>query len=407
MSESEPVDSNSQAGAIDPQIPIPTCPNCRTPKPDTDRFCRQCGQRHTRLNDGLYYFVSDFVTSFLSVDGRAFRTLTTLLFRPGKCSLDFLWGRRNAYLSTAQTYLVSGFFFFLIFGSWINILKIEDLLTVNLGEDRVSIADLNRETFTPKNDESVGLPFLSLSGSEAVRTPSDTDQVPAGHGKVEETPAQESGEPKETESLQSSSDSRSDERTLNPESFRNKVHTINFSGKPVQVSWAEFRQFSMLPDDAIRKFFLEQDVELDAWEVDILKRGALLTTDHGFASYVSGSVTLASQLALLMLPLLAILLRMFHWRSCPTWLAAFVVSAHWHASMYLALSILMLLNLGLLWLGLAGGVIGAIYWFATLRRVFGQSWLVILVKTFFIVPMYGFGLLIGFSTAILGSIFLF
>lgn len=382
--------------------PLPSCLNCGAVKPDEDSFCRKCGQRHTRLDEGLGSFVVDFITSFVSIDGRAFRTLTTLLFKPGKCTVDFLRGRRNCYLSTAQTYLFSGFFFFLVLGNWIDIAKIEELFTVNLGRERVSLADLNRGKVGESGSNSDGMTRFGLSDGPRERQENQLTE------NNEKSPPEDEG-PSETESERNpkTESDPADKNEADEISFAEKVHKLSYNGKPLLISLAQFRQFAMLSQDDVRVFFLEQGIELDPWEVELFKRAAIMTTDHGFASYVSGSVALASQLALLMLPLMAFLIRITHWRTCRSWLVAFVFSAHWHASMYLMLSILMLFNVGILWVGLIGTVVGGIYWIACLRNVFGQSWLVILFKTVFLAPMYGFGLFLGFAVAVAGSIFLF
>ncbi len=391
-------------GQLNESNPLePICPNCRNSKPDPDSFCRHCGQRHTRPDEGLGYFVRDFVSSFLSLDGRAFRTVTALLFNPGKCAIDFLNGRRNHYLSTAQTYLVSGFFFFLVFGSWIDIVRIEQLFTVDLGEEKVSLAELNRAMDGSKGIDTPGVPESDDSKSETIAPNQDADLPTKAEIAREDAAAKTPTSSEQSSTTPTATDAASSRR----DAFLNEVHQLQYNGKPFRLSFAEFRQFAMQSKEVVKQVFLDQGIELRSWEIDFVKNLALMTTDHGFKSYVSGSVTLASQLALLMLPLLAVLIRVFHWRSCRTWLAAFVVSANWHSSMYLALSVLMLLNFSLLWVMLLGVVLGATYWVATLRRVFREGWLVIFIKTFFLVPMYCFGLFWGFVAAVTGSIFMF
>ena len=382
------------------------CLNCGECKPDSDPYCKNCGQRHTRLNDGLEYFVGDFLTSFLSVDGRAFRTVTTLLFKPGKCALDFLNGRRSYYLSTSQIYLVSGFFFFLVFSNWVDVLKIEELLTIDSGSEKRSLAELNR-----------GLGLELAEGATSDREPSpDKETVESDPPADGQSPREDAGEDGQvaTQPEATTGDIEPGSSAIKPldpkpadTHFFNQVQSITFNGKQVRFSIAQFRQFSMLPKSEIAQFFRAQEVELSPFEIDVIKKLALLTTDHGLASYVSGSIGLASQMALLMLPLLAVLLRLSHWRSCRSWLAAFVVSAQLHSSMYIALSVLMLLQLSFLWVAGLGLGVGAFFWFWTLRRVFGQSWVMILVKTVFLLPLYGFGLQVAVSAAVLGSIFLF
>lgn len=366
------------------------CPNCGEFKPDSDAFCRRCGQRHTNLNDGLGVFLSDFFASFLSVDGRAFRTVTTLLLWPGLAAVDFLQGKRARYLSSAQTYLVSGFLFFVVFGQWVAL--------PDLGfQWPQTVSDANQH-WSAVIENEIGQ--LQLSGPAADGT---DDQV--------DGPAPATGvEPPDAAVIDEASGSEKNEleqaKPEPPVAPYYRVYTIQLNNRPLAISLAQFREFAMMSEAGVDKFFLEQDFQFSGWQIRLIKKLALLTTDFGLVNYISNSIAMASQVALLMLPMLAFLLRLFHWRSCPTWLAAFVVSAHWHAGMYLSLSLLMLVNLSVGWVCLLGGAMGLFLWFGTLHRVFRQHWAIIVIKSLFILPAYGLGVLLAATLAVAASLFL-
>jgi len=365
-----------------------TCPNCGTFKPDADAFCRCCGQRHTCLNDGLGYFLSDFFASWLSVDGRAFRTVTTLLVWPGLAAVDFLQGKRARYLSSAQTYLVSGFLFFIVFGRWIAL--------PDLGFQWPQFANDANGRWSALIDEELGQLELPESTPLSVQQPDAVDSPSAQEG-VEEVAA-----PAERDA--GAAADVGDDETLVAPYYR--VYTIQLNGRPLAISLAQFREFAMLTEAEVKEFFNKQDFQFSGWQIRMIKKLALLTTDFGLGNYISNSIAMASQVALLLLPMLAVLLRLFHWRSCPTWLAAFVVSAHWHAGMYLSLSVLMLLNLSIGWVCLCGGAFGLFLWLGTLRRVFRQGWAMILLKSILILPAYGLGVLAAALLAVAGTLFL-
>ena len=375
------------------QLPVGSkaeCPNCGEFKPDSDAFCRRCGQRHTNLNDGLGVFLSDFFASFLSVDGRAFRTVTTLLLWPGLAAVDFLQGKRARYLSSAQTYLVSGFLFFVVFGQW------------------VALPDLGFQWPQTVSD-------ANQHWSEVIEKEMGQLQLPEPTQEVTDDPADgptptTAVEPQDASVIDEASGSEKNEleqdKTEPQVAPYYRVYTIKLNGRPLAISLAQFREFAMMSEAGVDEFFSKQEFQFSGWQIRLFKKLALLTTDFGLVNYISNSIAMASQVALLMLPMMAVLLRLFHWRSCPTWLAAFVVSAHWHAGVYLSFSLLMLVNLSVGWVCLLGGAMGLFLWFGTLRRVFHQHWAIILIKSVFILPAYGLGVLLAATLAVAGSLFL-
>ena len=99
----------------------PVCPNCGSGRPD--RFCSHCGQNDRDYMRGLWSVVYEFFREMLEVDSRLFRTLKSLLFRPGHLSAEFCRNRRAAYMSPVRVYLFTSFLFFLVLsisaGGWL------------------------------------------------------------------------------------------------------------------------------------------------------------------------------------------------------------------------------------------------------------------------------------------------
>ncbi|NQD37103.1 DUF3667 domain-containing protein [Permianibacter sp. IMCC34836] len=91
-----------------------TCPNCQTPMHGP--FCYQCGQheRSSLRHVGLLF--RDFLDDVLNLDSRAVRTLKPLLFRPGFLTLEFFAGRRQRYVPPLRLYVIASLIFFLVAG---------------------------------------------------------------------------------------------------------------------------------------------------------------------------------------------------------------------------------------------------------------------------------------------------
>ena len=116
----------------DPVTPGPAsggvCPNCGSGRPD--RFCSRCGQNDRDYMRGLWTVVYEFAREMFELDSRLFRTLKSLLFKPGHLSSEFSRNHRAAYMSPVRLYLFTSFLFFLVLsisaGGWLSNLDLSD-----------------------------------------------------------------------------------------------------------------------------------------------------------------------------------------------------------------------------------------------------------------------------------------
>ena len=114
------------------------CPNCGSYRPD--RFCSHCGQNDRDYMRGLWSVVYEFFREMFELDSRLFRTLKSLLFRPGHLSREFSRNRRAAYMSPVRLYLFTSFLFFLVLsisaGGWLRNLDMSDAdVQMGAGDD--------------------------------------------------------------------------------------------------------------------------------------------------------------------------------------------------------------------------------------------------------------------------------
>lgn len=94
------------------------CKNCGAPLQDEFFFCPRCGQRDIELERPLSELLGEAVRETLDVDGRAARTLWTLIRRPGVLTSEFLAGRRRRYSPPFRLYLVISVLFFIV-AAWV------------------------------------------------------------------------------------------------------------------------------------------------------------------------------------------------------------------------------------------------------------------------------------------------
>ena len=92
------------------------CKNCDTPLEAS--FCPQCGQKNIELERPLPELLGEVLRETFDVDGRAIRTLWTLIRRPGVLTSEFLAGRRRLYSPPFRLYLVVSVLFFML-AAWV------------------------------------------------------------------------------------------------------------------------------------------------------------------------------------------------------------------------------------------------------------------------------------------------
>jgi hypothetical protein len=106
---------------------VPHCLNCDTAV--HLNYCANCGQE-TRLHvPSAREFVHEFVTHYVAVEGKLWKTLKLLLFKPGVLTNEYLAGRRASYVLPLRIFLTFSILFFAT-------LKFSGIEIVNDGKDR-------------------------------------------------------------------------------------------------------------------------------------------------------------------------------------------------------------------------------------------------------------------------------
>ena len=80
------------------------CANCATPIEGT--YCHNCGQLAESYERSVWGLVVEGFESFFHFDGRFWRTLPDLVWRPGKLTRDYLDGKRASQIPPLRLFLV-------------------------------------------------------------------------------------------------------------------------------------------------------------------------------------------------------------------------------------------------------------------------------------------------------------
>lgn len=88
-----------------------SCLNCATPL--TGPYCPSCGQK-AHVHRSLRGFFQDFVAGLFNFEGKIWRTLPMLAWRPGELTRRYIAGERARFISPVVLYLFSVFLMFAV-----------------------------------------------------------------------------------------------------------------------------------------------------------------------------------------------------------------------------------------------------------------------------------------------------
>ena len=109
-------------------MPSP-CRNCGSDAPGA--YCPACGQETRTHLPTFAQFMRDAAGRYVALDGKWWRTLGTLIFRPGFLTREYLAGRRRRYVRPSRLFLVASLLVFAVlrlevgFGGF-EIVKLDD-----------------------------------------------------------------------------------------------------------------------------------------------------------------------------------------------------------------------------------------------------------------------------------------
>ena len=129
--------------------PDPTgpCLNCGTEL--RGPYCGACGQRAAPPFPTLREMLVDAWHELTIFDDRLLRTLSLLLRRPGTLTLDFLAGRRTAYVPPLRLYLIASVVYFLVAAFTPSVSDVRRSATLP-GKDKLTIDLMEPTPLTPE-----------------------------------------------------------------------------------------------------------------------------------------------------------------------------------------------------------------------------------------------------------------
>lgn len=287
--------------------PRGACRNCGVTL--LGEHCWQCGQPVKGLVRPLPSWIADFLDTVFEYDGRLWRTLGPLLFRPGYLSREYIAGRRVRYVSPVRLFLFLTVLLFIAVRLFVDF----DASTLDFdaspGRDEIVHIERTIEWLPEPERQQVLADALSPPLSDA------------GNGAVQ-------------------------------------IDGTPWRAEEVRLDWLS---------DGLND-------RLNAAMQQIARNFERLTQDP--RAFVDQALSLAPQTLFFILPLFALLLKMFYLFSGRLYLQHLLVAMHSHS--FIAANILLILALN----GLAG-LVSQLSWLSTaLTWLQGLLWLWIPVNLF-------------------------
>lgn len=105
-----------------------TCRNCGANlDPPTASFCPACGQDTLNHPPTFWEFVHEFITHYVALEGKLWKTLLLLFFKPAELTREYRAGRKLRYISPLRLYITASFLFFLV----VKIAGLGNLVVIN------------------------------------------------------------------------------------------------------------------------------------------------------------------------------------------------------------------------------------------------------------------------------------
>lgn len=331
------------------------CANCNTSLQGS--FCHACGQENTNPIRNMLSLIHEFFGEMGNWDGRFWRTIWPLLTKPAFLSLEYVRGKRVPYVPPLRMYLFISIFAFIVFsqasGS-LNFLQGTPFGTTN--ESELSAED--RADLRATNER-----FREQFGRDLVS--SELLSEPAGQ------------EPSASEELSASEEPSTAQNSSSRPRIIPPTPPINSGNDLDRLARGE-QSFS------IGFLSPEENAELTDKVQFLAQRPKLL---------VDRFLSIAPQMMLIMLPIFALVLKLFYAFSGRYYIEHIVVALHTHAFLLLATSIIIgvsALKTMFAHLGFAAGGLGwmvtvllwwmPIYLLITQKRFYQQSWPVTVLK---------------------------
>ncbi|MDA9774127.1 DUF3667 domain-containing protein [Saprospiraceae bacterium] len=317
------------------------CKNCSQSIDDSAKYCSSCGQKNTDGRISIAGFFSAFFSTVFNLESKLFQTMGQI-FIPGKLTVEYFKGKHKRYFHPVRFFIVAALLLIAAIGSQLT----DDMIVVDIHK---------------KVERQV----------QKVEFLTDLDTVL--QQTLEKFPNNASLKPAFDTLYQNLKGKNDHKDSINLGNMINVTDVIRFD---LTVSKEDFVKLS--PREIVDKYKVEKS--LDRF---IIQQQIKLVKDKGsFAPFVLRN---SLWIILLMMPFLALILKILYIRHDYYYVEHLVYSFHTHAFAFLLFAIIgSIVLLGAPnWLIAVGFGILFIYLYKALRKVYGQGRFKTILKLLF------------------------
>ncbi len=334
---------------MEPEQSNKICRNCESNMEPNQLFCNQCGQKYTTGKITLASVLSTFFSELFSLDSRIYRSFIALMI-PGKLSIEFFKGRHKSFAPPLRIFILSSIVLIAVLSHYFNKERLADI-------DYENLAYLNRSAIIYEID--------SLQ-------------------KILDAPFNEADHPELIDSLQVILSKGQKSRYYIP------LMEFEF---PLQITSKKLMEkvdvFNKSEEELIKKYNIEGT--FNQWMAS--QQFKIVKDPKGYQSFVLGRTTLVM---LLIMPVVALILKLLYWRRKHYYVEHFIFSMHYHSFAFLLISIMLILwtiSIPHILIFCAFFLIGLIYLFFAMKKFYQQG----IIKTFLKFSLLNFIYLIFIS----------
>lgn len=343
-----------------------SCRNCTYPILQSASYCSNCGQKNTDGRISISSFFSSFFSTVFNLESKFFQTMGHV-FIPGKLTVEYFQGRHKRYFHPVRFFIVTAL---LLIGA-MGLLLTEGAFAFHV--HKRALQQVQSENFI-ENMEGVAQSTLD-------KFPDNASLKPAFDTLYKDLKAK-------TIDLRDSID------------MDNFVMTGAFEELQINISNKDF--LNLNTEELLAKYKIEGTINRLVFKQKI----KLFKDEKSFGPFVLGN---SLWIVLLMMPFLALILKILYTRHGYYYVEHLVFSFHTHAFAFLLFAIIgLLIHLGVpVWIVAIGFFCMAIYLYVALLRVYGQGKLKTLAKQLIIHVSYFFLFMFFFVFGLVSSMAIF
>ena len=367
------------------------CANCGASM--QGEFCHECGQSIHSVLKPVHGMLEETMETVLHIDGRIVHTLPPLLTKPGFLTMEYFAGRRVRYIAPFRLMFVLSLLSFFVFHLAID--QIADKIPAN-GAPLVSVDSSAIESAaTPAEVRKAlrhELEGLQSARNTGVLPPNVLEKIGTADQELRQKANRRlvalGAAPMSAASLAAPPAAASVKTADSTEPAEAKRKISHGESKPVHIGW--------LPDIANARLTLLTQQIVRNWHT--YKDGDAASSADAKQRMISGVFSALPPAMFVLIPIFAILLKLFYVFRRRLYMEHLIVALHSHAFMFLSLLLITLTGMLSTWLrphaawtGYALGWVQAllILWVPTYllimqKRIYRQGWPMTVLKFWFI-----------------------